>query len=80
MDKLKAAWIGFRQPDRDPWEVYEEYAKIGYKALDMDISMMPGDPNENWARLKDLGLTVLTTHMGFRNTHKDVATKTVVNS
>lgn len=24
---MKATWTGFRQQDRDPWEVFEEYAR-----------------------------------------------------
>ena len=59
MGKLKAAWIGFRNPDVDPWELYAHRAKVGFKGMDGDLSMMEGDPVENLKRFKDLGLQPL---------------------
>ena len=67
MKQLKAAWTGFNQPDRDPFEVYEEYAAIGYQAMDGDLSRLPGDPKENLKRFRDLGLKNLCTGIGGKN-------------
>ena len=72
MKQLKAAWTGFRQPDRDIWDVFKEYAEIGYQAQDGDLSRLEGDPVENWKRFKDLGLKVLCTGLGFGVNHKKV--------
>lgn len=61
MDKLKAAWVGFRQPDADPWKVYERYAAIGYHGMDGDLWEMEGDRVENLKHFNDLGLQVVSS-------------------
>ena len=67
MKQMKAAWTGFRQQDRDPWEVFEEYARLGYQAMDGDLSYLPGDPVENLKRFRDLGLEPLCVSIGGTN-------------
>ena len=64
MKKLKAAWTGFKQAYVDVWAMYEQYAQIGFKGLDGDLSDLPGDPAENLARFRDLGLVNLCTNLG----------------
>jgi sugar phosphate isomerase/epimerase len=64
MKKLKAAWIGFREPDVDPWVQYKKYADMGYKGMDGELSRMPGDKTENLKRFRDLGLSCLCTWSG----------------
>jgi sugar phosphate isomerase/epimerase len=59
MSKLKAAWVGFREPDVDPFVTFKKYAEMGYRGMDGDLSRMPGDRDENFKRFKDLGLTCL---------------------
>ncbi|MDR3138584.1 MAG: sugar phosphate isomerase/epimerase [Treponema sp.] len=59
MGKLKAAWVGFREPDADPFVTFKKYAEMGYRGMDGDLSRMPGDRDENFKRFKDLGLTCL---------------------
>ena len=71
MKQLKAAWIGFRVPDVDPWVMFEKYAKLGYQAMDGDLSRLPGDPVENLKRFRDLGLQPLCT--GISDTNLEVA-------
>ena len=73
MAKLKAAWIGFRNPDVDPWVLYEQRAKVGFKAMDGDLSMMEGDPVENLKRFRDLGLETLCSGIGRSNTMAEIA-------
>jgi len=63
MKKLKPAWIGF-MGDGDPFDYYEKYAKMGYKAMDSEISRLPGDRAENYKRFKDLGLKCLSSWLG----------------
>jgi sugar phosphate isomerase/epimerase len=76
MKKLKAAWIGFRQPEADPFQVYEAYAKIGYKGMDGDLSRMEGDPAENLKRIRAMGLTILCTSVGRGASMKEMAKDT----
>ena len=64
MKQLKAAWIGYRIPDADPWEMYQKYAKMGYQGMDSELSRMEGDPAENLKRFRDLGLTPLSLWIG----------------
>ena len=73
MNKLKAAWIGFMDYEYirdggDPFDYYEKYAKMGYRAIDGDLGRMPGDKDANYKRFKDLGLTCLCTWT--RNMHE----------
>jgi len=63
MKKLKPAWIGF-VGDGDPFTCYEKYAKMGFKAMDSDLSRMSGDRSENLKRFTDLGLKCLSTWLG----------------
>jgi len=60
MKKLKPAWIGF-MGEGDPFTYFEKYAKMGYKAMDSEISRLPGDRSENYKRLKDLDLKCLSS-------------------
>jgi sugar phosphate isomerase/epimerase len=63
--KLKAAWIGFRDPDAvDPFITYKQRAEWGFKAQDGDLSRLPGDRVENLKKFRDLGLTCLCTSSG----------------
>lgn len=71
MKQLKAAWTGFRLPDVDPWVMFEKYARMGYQAMDGDLSRLPGDPVENLKRFRDLGLQPLCT--GIDGTNLEVA-------
>jgi sugar phosphate isomerase/epimerase len=64
MNKLKAAWIGFREPKVDPWVLYKRYAGMGYRGMDGDLSRMEGDKAENLKRFRDLGLCCLCTWSG----------------
>ncbi|MCL2093576.1 MAG: sugar phosphate isomerase/epimerase [Treponema sp.] len=78
MKKLKPAWIGYRDrvnPNHDPWPYLEKYAKMGFKAMDGDLSMFPGDLKENLKRYRDLGLESLCTGIGSTHGefHKDPA-------
>jgi len=63
MKKLKPAWIGF-VGEGDPFTCYEKYAKMGFKAMDSDLSRMSGDRAENLKRFTDLGLKCLSTWLG----------------
>ena len=67
MKQLKAAWTGFNVPDEDPFVSFEKRAKLGYKAMDGDLSRLPGDPEENLKRFRDLGLKNLCTSIGGTN-------------
>ena len=66
MNKLKAGFIGFL-PMGDLDETFkrlESYAEIGYKGVEMgDMFLRSGDPDENLARLKDLGMEPLSTSL-----------------
>ena len=64
--KLKAAWIGYfdRTNLDNVWPVFEKYAKMGYKAMDGDLSFLPGDASDNLKRFKDLGLQPLCSGIG----------------
>jgi sugar phosphate isomerase/epimerase len=64
MATIKAAWIGFREEGLDPFVNFRKYAEIGYKAMDGDLSRLPGDKNENLRRFRDLGLSCLCTWSG----------------
>ena len=67
MKKLKPAWIGYRDrtnPNLDPWPFFEKYAKMGYQAMDGDLSTLQGDPVDNLKRFRDLGLQNLCTGIG----------------
>ena len=73
MAKLKAAWIGYMDPEHiqnggDPFVYYEKYAKIGFKAMDGDIGRLPGNRDENFKRFTDLGLKCLSS--GSPNMHE----------
>ncbi|MDR0641842.1 MAG: sugar phosphate isomerase/epimerase [Treponema sp.] len=59
MSKLKAAWIGFREEGIEPFDSFKKYAEMGYKAMDGDLSRLPGDRDENFKRFCDLGLSCL---------------------
>jgi sugar phosphate isomerase/epimerase len=59
MGKLKAAWVGFREKDVDPFVTFKKYAEMGYRAMDGDVSMVEGDKVENFRRFRDLGLSSL---------------------
>jgi len=59
MKKLKAAWIGFMEGD--PFACFEKYAKMGYKAMDSEISRVEGDKAENLKRFTGLGLKCLSS-------------------
>jgi sugar phosphate isomerase/epimerase len=68
MEKLKAAWIGnmdfnYLREGGDPFVYYEKNAKIGFKGMDGDLSMMArGDLEKKKSDLKrftDLGLKCL---------------------
>ena len=65
-EKMKAAWIGMmgREAFQDPWKTFEEYAKIGYKGVETDATMLPGDPEDNVKRLADMGLKPLSVFGG----------------
>jgi sugar phosphate isomerase/epimerase len=71
--KLKAAWIGFNQPGVDVWDMFEQYAKMGYQGKDGDLSNIPGDRAENLKHFKGLGLTPLCTGIG-AGTTREIAT------
>ena len=69
MGKLKAAWIGFNDPnqlaDRETiFASYEKYAKMGFAGMDGDLSTLPGDRDENFKRFTALGLRCLGTWIG----------------
>jgi sugar phosphate isomerase/epimerase len=59
MSKLKAAWIGFAEEGLDPFAGFKKYAEMGYRAMDGDLSRLPGDREENFKRFRDLGLSCL---------------------
>jgi sugar phosphate isomerase/epimerase len=66
MAKIKAAWIGFMDyayiaNGGDPFPTYEKYAKMGYQAMDGDLSRLAGDKAENLKRFQDLGLKCIST-------------------
>ena len=67
MEKLKAGFIGFMPFGAsmdETFKVLEKYAAIGYKGVEMgDMFLRNGDPAENLARLKDLGMEPLCTSL-----------------
>ena len=61
MEKMKAGFIGIMERGGDPWEQFEKAAQIGYKGSESaGMLLMQGDPKENLARLKDIGIKPLT--------------------
>ena len=62
MNKMKAAMIGFLPKDKDPYEVLESYAKIGYRAFEGADLLLKGDPAENLKRVQSFGMQPLAVH------------------
>ena len=67
MNNLKAGLIGFLPMGAPMDEVFarlKNYAEIGYKGVEMgDMFLRSGDPDENLARLRDLGMEPLSTSL-----------------
>lgn len=59
MNKLNAGWIGFLKKDEQYWQHLQQLADLGYRALEGGDEIYQEGP-EAIARLKDMGLKVLT--------------------
>jgi len=81
MHKIKAAWIGFNDKDKDVWwSNAEALAKLGYAAMDggdMLIGETDAATDENIARFFALGLKVLTVSVDYNNMSDEAITKII---
>lgn len=61
MQQMQAGFIGFIPKDADYWETCKKYAAIGYTVCEGAYGLFKeGDPAENAARLRDMGMRVLS--------------------
>ena len=68
---MKAAWIGFPREGDDYWQSLENYAKLGYRGFEGEGQLSTGNFEENLARIKSLGLEVLTVSTSVEGVEKD---------
>ena len=70
---MKAGWIGFPREGEDFWTSVESYVKLGYRGMEGGEAILAeGNLQENLARLKSLGLEVLTVSTSVDEVEKDV--------
>ena len=68
---MKAAWIGFPREGDDYWSSIEAYAKLGYRGFEGEGQLSNGSFEENLARVKSLGLEILTVSTSVDDAAKD---------
>ena len=59
MNKMKAGWIGFLNPEDDLWQAFTLLAKLGYQGVEAPDRLLEGCVADNVKRMHDLGLQAL---------------------